>query len=98
MKSTKTSWKSFLENKELMYIGSVFEKTVEEVENLIDILKPTPFELNRTFAGGVTDIKFKTESGSISHLTKRGIVYAYGDYFLIFDKSNGNNIVVYRVK
>jgi len=94
----KSSWKEFVGYSALMYMGSMFDGTLEDVAKRIEAYDEPEFEVNRTYVRGVTDIQFRTENDTISHLSKVGRVYTYGNYFLIHNEAMDNNIVIYRFK
>lgn len=95
MNLVKSNWATFLDNEELMYIGSTFNKTLDEITTSLSNMEIKDFSIDRVYVGGKTNLKFNRPDGTISHLTKRGKVYLFDIYFLIHDEAN-DSVVIYR--
>ena len=97
----KSTWNSFLDaaKKGLMYMGSTFNSNPDKVKELINQLKDNkPFKVDRILDKGSSVLQFKLPDNSVSRLQKTGEVFEYKNYYIIYDKSDGNNVVVYRIR
>ena len=94
----KSSWKELISALEsgCMYYGSSFNSSPEEVAAKIDSVKIIPFEADRKLDSGKSSLKLKRPDGKTSTLSKTGVVFKYGDFFINYNEKDGNNVVVYR--
>ena len=93
----KSTWSNLiaeLKDNGLMFLGSRYNTSLEDVRELIDNTE-LQFKANRTYKTGVSVIKMQTERNTISNLDKVGKVWKHKGYFIIVDN---NNIIVYGTK
>ena len=93
----KSTWNNLItELKEngLMFLGSRYNISLEDVRELIDNTE-LKFKANRTYKSGVSVIKMNTERNTVSNLDKVGKVWKHKGFYIIVDN---NTIIVYGSK
>ena len=97
---TKSKWAELLKALEsgVMYYGSGFNQDPEKVAKKIDSMKMEKFSPDRKLVSGKNSLKLEKPDGSTSSLLKKGVVYKYKNFYLVYDKSDGSNLIVYRAK
>jgi hypothetical protein len=94
----KTTWDALLNamKKGVMYMGSKFHTTPEQVTELLANFKKPSFEADRVLDKGSSVLQLTKPDGGITRLDKRGVVYKYDTYFIVHVASDGDNVIVYR--
>ena len=100
----KSSWKVFISELEqgLAFLGSKFNSSVEEGVEATKRVKASNLYADRILNSGKSRLAMDKldKKGNVtgsSNLYKSGVVYKYGDFFILYDAKDGDNIMIYGV-
>ena len=99
-KLNNSSWKSLideLKNNGLVFIGSVFNKTINDILPVLDEDKNADYYIDRRYLSGASVIKMsvlnkKGETIKTSSVDKSGSVFTYDRFFVVV---KSNNFLIY---